>query len=672
NYTATLEVRDAVGNNDVDYVCIGVLEIEHHPPAIQGVPDIFIHYDHPYVLDLGPYITDAHSSPEDLTISTSQPVENIAVEGMFLSFTYPQSQLGNTLNVTITVEDEMGDKDSDFMGVHITDNYPPKLSAEIEDIEMYEGEVLLAFDLDDHFVDDNDDLLYYHYLGNEHVTISLNEDNEVTLSAMGNWGGIEIVAFRAYDPYGAFSETTLKITVISVNTPPSLSGVQDPIYMGYNMTYTLDLTPYVDDDSSIFDLQMTTDKPWITTTGLRLLLNYTGNFTPGTPLEKIVMVNLSDGENMVSEAIRVIITSNSPPIFSGGMDNVSFPEDGALEGAFDLNDHFSDPDGSISSFMESSREQNITVHIGEGGAVNFGSAENWSGQGYVVFIAVDDMGMTSMPIGIMVAVNPVNDAPYIRQSLMDISIEEGDAWIIDLDDYFGDIDSETLVFSCNYPEVYVDPFTHMAMWSFQGNDTLSNVVFTASDGELEVSSQPFELKAIRPTTEEVISPWLLPLLLISALGGAISVLVYWRITRKFAIEQAFLIHENGTLIHHIGALDREEVDEEILSSMLTGIQEFISEAFISVTDAGEEGVGLKKLEFGEKSILIERGGSFFIAVVFKGYVTEKLEKLLDQAAQAVEEGYGSILKEWSGSMNAVRGIDGTMECLFSDGEKGKK
>ena len=136
------------------------------------------------------------------------------------------------------------------------------------------------------------------------------------------------------------------------------------------------------------------------------------------------------------------------------------------------------------------------------------------------------------------------------------------------------------------------------------------------------------------------------------------------IPSKRNIEQVFLIYENGTLISHKSKIKREDVDDEILGSMLSGIQDFIRDAFMQVTDVQDAAsFNLKKLEFGEKNIMIARGSSFFIAAVFSGYATEKLEKELADAITETEEGFGETLKDWDGHMSQVVGTGDIIEKL---------
>ncbi len=656
-YTATLEVRDEAGNKDVDYVDITVLDVVNEPPYIFGVPTVFVHYDVQYPLDLSPYITDLDTPIDQLTVTTSEPADRISVSGLVLTFEYPETMIDRNVNVTITVKDDMGDTDSDLTTVHVTDNYPPEYTDYLYDVEFFEGEVEVAFDLDDYFTDRDKDELTYHYFGNDKVSVAVNANKVVSFSCFENWGGSETIKFRAYDPHGAFAERTMIATVIPVDTPPTISGVPDPTYVGYGFVYTLDLAPYVRDDGNIFDLEVTANKTWITTSGIQLILDYSGPFDPSKPLHEYVRITVSDANHSASQDIIIIITSNRPPVYHTNIGNITINEDEVRTNAIDLDNYFSDPDGSVSGFIADVRNFNITATVKSDGSVDFAAKEDWFGKGYVAFIATDDAGIPSKPASVIVNVLPVNDAPYQTQNITLTTVLSNETWFIDLDDYFDDIDDKVLTYACNKKDITIDPLTHIARWVPGSNNSLEGVIFTAGDKQLNASSNPIDIKVIRPTVEEL-SPWFWLLVALAAVLGAGAVLGYWKITRKYDIEQVFLIYESGILIAHESKIKKEDMDDEILGSMLSGIQDFIRDAFMQVTDVEDAAdFNLKKLEFGEKNIMIARGSNIFIAAVFAGYATEKLESELAEVISEIEERFGEVLKTWDGHMSQVVGTE---------------
>jgi OOP family OmpA-OmpF porin len=101
------------------------------------------------------------------------------------------------------------------------------------------------------------------------------------------------------------------------------------------------------------------------------------------------------------------------------------------------------------------------------------------------------------------------------------------------------------------------------------------------------------------------------------------------------------------------------MDDDILSGMLTAIQDFVRDAF-----KDKSKFALKRLDFGESEIFMARGTGFYIAVVFSGTEPPELEEKLDKTITDIEAEFGEILKEWAGNRNEVRGIKDHLDGLL--------
>jgi hypothetical protein len=203
---------------------------------------------------------------------------------------------------------------------------------------------------------------------------------------------------------------------------------------------------------------------------------------------------------------------------------------------------------------------------------------------------------------------------------------------------------------------------------------LTDVIFTASDGTSEVSSFPIDLTVKSEITlwERIFWPYsLIPLIFLMLLAGALMV-KKWK-ERPF-VEEGFFISENGRLISHASVYTDEEVDEDILSGMLTGVKDLITDAFVKEEEAKEE-KGLHKLEFGESNIMLEKGNHFFIALVFKGVENRAMFRKIKRAIDEIEKRFGAILADWDGDMDVFEGADEIIQGLLSTellSEKEKK
>ncbi len=145
---------------------------------------------------------------------------------------------------------------------------------------------------------------------------------------------------------------------------------------------------------------------------------------------------------------------------------------------------------------------------------------------------------------------------------------------------------------------------------------------------------------------------LTPFLLI-ALGGVVGgIFFYSYLTRrkKVEIEEVFLVYRDGVLISHLSRTLMREKDEDVLSGMLTAVQEFVREAF----QYGEHRE-LHQLDFGEYRILIERGKYVYLAVVYSGEESTQIRKKVRTVIDRIEDQFGAALEKWDGDMEEVVG-----------------
>ncbi|MFA5895556.1 MAG: hypothetical protein WC985_01445 [Thermoplasmata archaeon] len=134
----------------------------------------------------------------------------------------------------------------------------------------------------------------------------------------------------------------------------------------------------------------------------------------------------------------------------------------------------------------------------------------------------------------------------------------------------------------------------------------------------------------------------------AALGFVVVYLVYRR--NRVRIEEVFLVYRDGILISHLSRTMVEEKDRDVLSGMLTVVQDFVKDAF----QYGEHRE-LHQMEFGDYRILIERGKHVYLAVVYRGRDSSMIRKKVRSVLDSVEDTYGKVLQSWDGSMESVVG-----------------
>src|SRR5216117_2130072 len=126
----------------------------------------------------------------------------------------------------------------------------------------------------------------------------------------------------------------------------------------------------------------------------------------------------------------------------------------------------------------------------------------------------------------------------------------------------------------------------------------------------------------------------------------------------YLVEDVFLIHSDGRLIAHHSRKFREEIDEDIFSGMLTVVQDFVKDSFKARTKTG-----MKRLDFGDSKILIERSPHTFLAAVVVGQEPKLLPLYMLQVLKEVEDRYGTVLEKWTGLLHQLEGVDDVIKKL---------
>jgi tetratricopeptide (TPR) repeat protein len=125
------------------------------------------------------------------------------------------------------------------------------------------------------------------------------------------------------------------------------------------------------------------------------------------------------------------------------------------------------------------------------------------------------------------------------------------------------------------------------------------------------------------------------------------------------VEDIFLIYRDGRLIAHQTRRLRADMDNQLLSGMLTAIQSFIQEAFRE----SEEGQ-LNEMAFGRNQILIERGRWISLAVVIRGVPPVGARAELSFAVESLEQKYRTALEGWDGEAQSLRGVADAMRRVL--------
>jgi hypothetical protein len=126
-----------------------------------------------------------------------------------------------------------------------------------------------------------------------------------------------------------------------------------------------------------------------------------------------------------------------------------------------------------------------------------------------------------------------------------------------------------------------------------------------------------------------------------------------KIAEPFVIEDLFVITNSGLLLSHISKDSKPDVDEDILSSMLTAVKEFVKDSFGSSSEEGE----LDELQYGKTRIIIEYGKDVYLAAVVRGQESMEFRPGMKKILKQIHRKFGRVFDTWDGDMGQLRGIE---------------
>ncbi len=146
---------------------------------------------------------------------------------------------------------------------------------------------------------------------------------------------------------------------------------------------------------------------------------------------------------------------------------------------------------------------------------------------------------------------------------------------------------------------------------------------------------------------------------LAAIVATLVVLLYFG-QRKIEIEEAFLMHRSGILIHHVSQGPDLKKDDDIVASMFVAIQEFARDSFKS------EAL-LDEMSFGGRKAAVVRGEHTILAAVISRGDAEYLIPQMLAAVRAIEATYSRVLGAWDGHMAKLAGVDRILERFLRGG-----
>ena len=124
-----------------------------------------------------------------------------------------------------------------------------------------------------------------------------------------------------------------------------------------------------------------------------------------------------------------------------------------------------------------------------------------------------------------------------------------------------------------------------------------------------------------------------------------------KLERVFTVEDVFLIYGDGRLIAHNTRRIKPDVDKDIMTGMLTAVQNFVKESFEK-----DESGSLDEMHYGNLRIMIENGEVANLAVVVNGEEPRDMRERMKYLLEEVNLRFGALLKHWDGDISQLAGV----------------
>ena len=137
-------------------------------------------------------------------------------------------------------------------------------------------------------------------------------------------------------------------------------------------------------------------------------------------------------------------------------------------------------------------------------------------------------------------------------------------------------------------------------------------------------------------------------------------------TFLFKVEQVFLIHkETGNLLKSVVAGSFNEQDADLVSAMLTAINDFVADSFQPSNEGNEQ--QLDTVKTGDFTLLIRQSPHAILVAAVSGNISRAATSQLQVTLEEIQRIYLEDLKKYDGDNTAFDTSDGLLQdCLLSE------
>ena len=126
---------------------------------------------------------------------------------------------------------------------------------------------------------------------------------------------------------------------------------------------------------------------------------------------------------------------------------------------------------------------------------------------------------------------------------------------------------------------------------------------------------------------------------------------------KYKVEELYLIYKDGRLIRNISAVE-VKTDSDIMSGMLTAINDFVQDSFNTEGDLGDIG-------YGNNKIVLQRGNNSYLAAVIYGEVDNYFKGKMINAVRSIESKNPSMAS-WNGDSESIGKVKLSLKPIIDE------
>lgn len=132
---------------------------------------------------------------------------------------------------------------------------------------------------------------------------------------------------------------------------------------------------------------------------------------------------------------------------------------------------------------------------------------------------------------------------------------------------------------------------------------------------------------------------------------------------KYKVEELYLIYKDGRLVKNLSDVE-VKTDSDIMSGMLTAINDFVQDSFNTEGDLGS-------IDYGNNKIILQRGTNSYLAAVIYGEVDKFFKGKLINAVRNIEN-VNPTMSNWNGDAETILHTEHYLQPIIDETKQSTK